>query len=58
MSALELEAPAAAPEVKAADAALDAAWDAYARWDTAAISRKRGLDWSRGLSLFCSSALP
>jgi hypothetical protein len=52
MSALELEAPdkpasATAPEDQAADAALEAAWDAYARWDAAAISRKRRLDWSR-----------
>ena len=29
--------------------ALDAAWDAYCRWDSASIARKRRLDWSRGI---------
>jgi len=52
MSALEFGSgnavsSAADRDDQPADAALDAAWDAYRRWDAAAIVRKRRLDWSR-----------
>jgi hypothetical protein len=51
MSALELHDPSStsAPENQPADAALEAARDAYRRWDIAAIARKRRLDWSRAV---------
>ncbi|MGA8761095.1 MAG: DUF4231 domain-containing protein [Stellaceae bacterium] len=52
MSALEHAAsdaasPILSPQGQHADPALDMAWDAYRRWDSASIARKRRVDWSR-----------